>query len=149
MISQLSTSFGQRITLFAGLLVCVTFNVGCSSAQDDGKVRNTVTVSITYGGEAVAQGRVDLENPKKGEAGGGELNDSGIATIENIVLGSYTVTVMPPMPDPKPPEPGQPPPVVKKYPNIPEKYRRAGTSPLKVEVTADSAEFKFDLKDAN
>tara|TARA_R110002095_G_scaffold99188_5_gene87252 strand:+ start:2263 stop:2715 length:453 start_codon:yes stop_codon:yes gene_type:complete len=150
MISQFSTPDRQRITLLASLLVCVTFSAGCGSGTpDDGKVRNDVTISITYGGEAVAEGRVDLEDQATGEAGGGELNDSGSVTIENIVLGNYVVTVVPPMPDPRPPEPGQAPPVPKKYPNIPEKYRRAATSPLKAEVTAESTEFQFDLKDAN
>ena len=106
-------------------------------------------MTVTYGGEPVTEGRVDLSNPQTGEAAGGELNDEGIAAISGVTPGNYSVMVLPPMADPVPVEPGQPAAAAKEYPNIPKKVRVIGTSTLKADVTEDGAnEFTFELKDA-
>ena len=121
--------------------------VGCGQEPGSGKPRGTITISITYGDEPVTEGTVSLEDPVTAEGGGGELNDKGTATIQGVVLGDYTVTVVPPDPDPIPPEPGQPAPKMKNFLNIPQKFRIAKTSPLKAEVKEGTNEFQFELKE--
>lgn len=103
-------------------------------------------VTVTYGGEPVTVGHVDLNNEQTGEGGGGELNAQGIATITDVPLGDYTVTVLPPPPDPAPVEEGQPAATMKEYPQIPEQFRRIATSPLRAAVQNGSNQFKFDLQ---
>ncbi|QGQ22025.1 carboxypeptidase regulatory-like domain-containing protein [Gimesia benthica] len=129
-------------------LLCSTVLVGCSQSPSDDKQRSGVTISISFAGEPVTTGSVNLENSETGESGGGELNADGSVTISNIVLGNYTVTILPPDPDPVPPEPGQPAKKMEVYKNIPEKFRNRKTSPLKVEVKDGENEFQFDLKTA-
>lgn len=132
--------YGLLFSLIAILLT------GCGHTPGSGKERNDITLKITFGGEPVTEGVVNLENPQTGEGGGGTLSEEGTATISGVVLGTYTVVVLPPDPDPVPPEPGKPSPPPKTYENIPAKFRQNQSSPLKVDVTADSAEFEFDLK---
>ncbi len=91
---------------------------------------------------------MNLENNDTGEGGGGELNAEGIVTIPNVVLGSYTVTIVAPDPDPVPPEPGQAAPKPQVFKNVPKKFRTSKTSPLKVEIKEGENKFEFDLKEA-
>ncbi|WP_339732768.1 carboxypeptidase-like regulatory domain-containing protein [uncultured Gimesia sp.] len=121
---------------------------GCSHTPGAEKPRSDIQLTILSGGAPVTEGMVNLENPETGEGGGGVLTADGKVTIPNVVLGTYTVTIVPPDPDPVPPEPGQPATAPKTFKNIPKKFRENNASPLKVEVKADSNEFTFDLKDA-
>ncbi len=131
---------GPAMFAVAGLLV------GCGGSGETETPRAEVTVSVTFDGQPVTEGHVDLQNPESGTGGGAELNAEGQATISGIPLGSYTVTVIPPMPDPAPPEPGQAAPPVKEFPNIPEPYRRTDSSPLKAEIDGSTSELKFELE---
>ena len=119
--------------------------VGCGPTPHEGKTTGRVTVTITHGGQPVTTGQVDLSNEQTGEGGGGQLNEEGVATLDRVPLGSYTVTVVPPPPDPTPVAPGQTPPKPQEYPNIPEKFRRNATSPLQAEVKEGENEYQFDL----
>lgn len=123
---------------------------GCGRAgPHSGKQTAQVTVTVTYGGQAVTEGRVDLSNEQTGEGGGGELNAQGVATIPGVVLGSYTVVIVPPELLVVPGATGQTAPAKKQYANIPKKVRSFKSSPFKVEVKEDSPnEFKFELKGA-
>tara|TARA_R110002095_G_scaffold154388_6_gene134191 strand:- start:121 stop:513 length:393 start_codon:yes stop_codon:yes gene_type:complete len=130
------------------LFFSTAFPAGCGSHQPGSdKPRESITIAITYGGEPVTEGMVNLENTTTGEGGGGELDAQGVATIPNVVLGEYTVTIIPPDPDPVPPAPGQPAAKIKTYSNIPPEFRTSNKSTLKAEVKAGSNELKFDLKE--
>tara|TARA_R110001592_G_scaffold316202_2_gene592498 strand:+ start:3230 stop:3685 length:456 start_codon:yes stop_codon:yes gene_type:complete len=120
---------------------------GCSRTPGAEKPRGSVTIQITNGTEPVTEGQVDLVNEQTGEGGGGALNSEGTASLEQVALGSYTVTVNPPPQEPV--IPGQAPPEVKSYENIPSKVRQIKTSPFKLEVKSGANEFAFDLKQAD
>ncbi len=65
-----------------------------------------------------------------------------------MVLGNYTVIVVPPELPLVPGATGQSAPAKKDYPNIPAKVRSLKTSPLKAEVKKDSSnQLKFELKE--
>lgn len=139
---RLLSRFFVLLILSSGLLL------GCGrGGPHSGKPTAPVTVTVTYGGEPVTEGRVDLSNEQTGEGGGGELNGQGVATIPGVVLGNYAVIVIPPEPQLVPAETGAPAPAKKEHPNIPAKFRSLNSSPLKVEVKKDSPnQFKFELK---
>ena len=90
---------------------------------------------------------MSLEDESTGEAGGGELDSNGIATIEKVVTGNYVVTVVPLNPDPGPTRLGFTK-KVKKQQNMPMKFRSIRTSSLSAQVKEGSNEFEFDLKEA-
>ena len=130
------------------LLVLSIGVLGCGSPSNGpDKPRGGVVITVTYDGQPVTEGRVDLSHPSSGEGGGGELDSDGVVRIDGVAHGQYTVTVIPPPADPKPPESGQAPPPVKEYPNIPAQFRLSSSSPLKAEVKEGTSEFKFELKE--
>jgi hypothetical protein len=151
-IHRTTAGHGLLPLLSAGLLLGSGFLIGCGGppVPHSGKPKATVTVAVTYGGQPVAEGRVDLANEQTGEAGGAELGPDGVATIPEMALGSFTVIVVPPHLVIAPTATGPAtPPAKKEYPNIPVKVRTTKTSPLKAEVKKDSPnKFKFDLKEA-
>ena len=137
----------QKLKLAGVLLLTVCTTTGCGSSPGEDKVTGSVTVTIKAGGAPVTGGFVNLANPATGEGGGGELNEAGVATIEQVTVGDYTVTVLPPQPDPVPVEPGQEPPPNPDDGTIPQQYRSESTSPLKATVTEGDNSFEFDLEE--
>lgn len=136
-------------SLFSLLIISTSSLLpGCGRGEPhSGKPKSQVTVAVTYAGQPVTEGRVDLSNEQTGEGGGGELNGQGVATIPGVVLGNYTVIVIPPEPQLVAGATSAPAPAKKEYPNIPAKVRSLKSSPLKVEVKQDSSnQFKFELK---
>lgn len=124
-----------------GMMFLSLIMVGCGGA-DNAKKRGSVTVTITHDGSPVTEGEVRLTMTGKGEAAIGKLNESGQVELTDVVLGNYTVAVLPPeLATPDNPAPR------KDYPNLPEKYRDITKSPLKAEVKAGGNDFTFDLKD--
>lgn len=139
----------RQVTIFSVPLMCAILYTGCSGSSDSSEPRGEVTISISYGGEPVTSGMVNLIGEKGGNDKGGELNKEGATTISALALGKYKVTVVPPMPDPVPAEPGEPAPKRREYTNIPNKFHQSKTSPLTVDISEGSSEIKFDLKDEN
>jgi len=91
--------------------------VGCGGpSPHSNKPIAEVTIAVTYGGAPVTEGRVDLNNEQAGEAGGGELDSKGVAKIPGMVLGNYTVTVVPLQPRSRPRRPASPPRLAKSTP---------------------------------
>ena len=120
---------------------------GCGNSDRGARPSGKVTVTITYGGEPVIKGRVDLSMPNSGDGGGGELTSSGETTISQVAVGTYTVTVSPPPSNLIPVGPGQTQEKPKEYLNIPAKFRLGTTSTLKAEVKIGANKCKFDLKE--
>lgn len=119
--------------------------IGCGATGGPGaaKVRRDVVVTVMYEGTPVIAGQIDFQNAKTGDAGGGQIDASGQATIVGLPVGTYTVAILPPpvvvVPGvndaEKLPEP----------PDIPQKYRSMATSPLKAEITGEQYEVAFEL----
>lgn len=116
---------------------------GCGNhVPHSGKSRADVVVKVTYGGQPVTAGDVDLNNLETGEGGGGALDHTGTARIPGVVLGDYTVTVLPPLSSPIPGENAP----AAKIPPIDRKFQSPEKSPLKLSVSAEGREIAFDLK---
>ncbi|MDB5336145.1 MAG: hypothetical protein JWN70_1764 [Planctomycetaceae bacterium] len=117
---------------------------GCGGTEE--KPRGKVAVTVTFDGTPVTEGQVNLQSTTTGEGGGGALNGSGVAEIPNVAEGSYIVTVTPPIVIVAPTEPGKGPPPPKEFANIPEKFRKMDTSPLKADIVDTANDYSFDLK---
>src|SRR5262249_5063699 len=121
-------------------------SAGCSKS---GPVRGDVSGTVTFKKQPVTEGKISFYSPATGYGGSADLDATGnyvIKTLEGgLPLGEYVVTVTPltymdhsdqkPLPADK----------ENPAPNIPEKYRRPGTSPLKAEVKEGKNEFPFDM----
>ncbi|MCC7084379.1 MAG: hypothetical protein IT427_05165 [Pirellulales bacterium] len=120
---------------------------GCHRTPRGNLPRGDVSVTVTYGGEPVTEGWVDLNDTRTGEGGGGALNGQGVAKLSKLVEGTYVTTVNPPHPTVVVPGQASPATHKKEYPNIPEKFRDIATSPLRAEVKEEEmSEYRFDLK---
>lgn len=129
-----------------GLAMCLILGAclvaGCGGG-DGKKATGTAKIMVTYGGQPVSEGAVQLVVAGSGMGAYGQLDASGTVTLADVEVANYTVVVTPPPPpDPVPGSPA----TVKDYPNIPQIYREQKTSPLKAEVKPTSNEFKFELK---
>ena len=131
--------------LVTGVALCCGFLAGCDSGAGAGKQTGNVTITVTYEGKPVADGRVDLDNVKGGSAGGGELSKEGIVKITDLPVGEYSVIVVPPLPTPQ--VPGEAYVKPSERLDIPEKFRASTTSPLKATIKTGSNEYKFELKE--
>ncbi|MCA9014914.1 MAG: carboxypeptidase regulatory-like domain-containing protein [Planctomycetaceae bacterium] len=130
-----------------GLLVLFLVGLNsCDHSPGADKPRSDVTILITSGSDPVAAAQVDLVNEQTGEGGGGVLDAEGKATITNVALGTYTVTVNPPTEEPVIPGVNQSASQPKSAVEIPAPTRKIATSPLKVEVSSGSNDFTFNLK---
>lgn len=132
-----------RVMMIPALLMFVCTFAGCGSSEPE-KVIGTVTISVAHDGKPVTEGTVNMIEIGSSKSATGTLNETGNLTLENVEVGKYTVSILPP---PLPPaDPDQPPVPIKNYPNIPDKYRSETTSPLSAEVKEGTNEFQFELK---
>jgi hypothetical protein len=118
---------------------------GCSPS---GPATGEVSGKVTFKGKAVTEGTVTFLNPKEGGAAEGELGPDGTYKLNGkVVVGEYVVVITP-LVQIVDTDPGKSPPapVEKPAPNIPQKYRQQGTTPLKETVKEGKNEFNFDLK---
>lgn len=133
--------FRRRVIVALGGLVIGS--AGCGQhVPHSGKSRADVVVKVMFGGQPVTAGDVDLNNLETGEGGGGALDHTGTARIPGVVLGDYTVTVLPPLSSPIPGENAP----AAKIPPIDRKFQSPEKSPLKLSVPAEGREIAFDLK---
>lgn len=137
-----------RWRLSIGLAAVCACLPGCSKSPHSEIPTAPVTITVTYGGEAVTEGQVDLNNAKTGLGGGGALDGQGNVVLPAVPLGEYTVTVLPPDASPLPTASGQPDAKPKVDPRIPKKVRDPEKSPFKAQVKAGKNHFTFDLKQA-
>ena len=112
--------------LFIGLLVCMSWTVGCGPAEPP---RGSVSGKVTYNGQPLASGAVavivTLIDEGAGEGASARIDSSGNYHIPTILAGEYAVAVYN-----EPPQPGGK--VVKL--DIPDKYQDVLSSGLKVTV---------------
>tara|TARA_R110002111_G_scaffold144910_2_gene211241 strand:- start:46860 stop:47294 length:435 start_codon:yes stop_codon:yes gene_type:complete len=132
-----------RVFMLSAFLSVFCVFAGCGPSEPE-KVIGTVAISVTHAGKPVTEGSVSMIEIGSSKSAYGTLNETGNITIENVEVGNYTVSILPP---PLPPaDPSQPSVPMKKYLNIPDKFRSETTSPLTAEVKEGANEFQFELK---
>ncbi len=132
----------SRVSFLSLCAICGLV-LGCGGGATGAKVGDA-SITITSGGQPVTSGRVELETDRPGLGSGAELNSSGVAWMNDVAIGDYTVTVHPPIvvqvpgvaAPPKPDEAA-----------FPKQFRALKTSPFKIQIKAGSNTFKFDLKE--
>ncbi len=133
----------QRPCLTLALMAVVFLNSGCGSGAPTKKMGGAVSGTVTFSGQPVSEGSVQLYAPKTGDVAVAPLDATGKFSLkEPIPLGAYNVTVLPP------PEPAPQVGVAyapKDYKNIPKKYRADATSPLKAEIKAEPNVLKLEM----
>jgi hypothetical protein len=136
---------GARTVAAAALFAAAVWLAGCGPS---GPQKGVVEGQVTFKGVPVTEGTVSFQRP--GSAAEAPLGPEGRYSITEdggLPVGQYTITVTPATfvdtSDPK-----LPPNTVaeRKAPNIPEKYRREGSTPLKETVQPGKNVFNFELK---
>lgn len=129
--------------LFAILPILGLLLSGCGS----GEVRGRVAGKVTFQGQPVSEGIVVFANDQQGVHMTADLKPDGSYQIitakgAGLPLGTYTISVCPPLPQVTTGVFGKPP-AKKPYPNIPVKYRNPKTSGLT--LTVSEGENSFDI----
>ena len=135
-----------RALLLAALVAAASVLDGCGPSEKIGEVEGRVT----FNGQPVKEGTVVFAGPD-GSSGETPLDQDGryaLTPPENRLRpGEYVVTITPLLqydnPDPRKTSPEK---VEKRAPNIPEKYRRVGSTPFRVTVKEGKNELNFDMK---
>ena len=127
-------------------LVLAAGMAGCNSGPAVGDVQGRVT----FEGKPVTEGSISFFNPQLGAGADAPLSGDGAYVIKTRIrglqVGDYIVFITPETYLDKS-DPTTPPARVEKNPaNIPKKYRRQGTSPLKATVKEGKNEIHFDMK---
>lgn len=127
-------------------LIGMIFLSGCNSEPP--VIVGDIEIVVTFSGDAVKQGNVNLAGIGRAEGGTAKLNESGTVLIKGIKVGKYKVYVSPPQlqaPVPDLAKGGfKPAPVPK---DIPKLFHTEITSPLTIEVKEGENIFTFDLKE--
>lgn len=126
-------------------VVWIACAFGCTKGSR-GIPLGEVSGTVTFQGEPVSEGVVNLFSDQTGIATAAPLGSNGSFSVPGgIEIGEYAVHITPPVVDVA----GgvDPPPEEKSYPNIPEKYRDPATSGLKVTVEEGKENvFSFDMQ---
>lgn len=128
----------------AGLMFAMVLAaVGCGSGTNRAPT-GQVAGKVTYKGQPLPAGDVNLYSKERGVGAIGKLESTGTFSISGPVeVGTYAVYVVPPSPGP--PEPGKVAPKVTS--NIPKKAQDAATSGLSVTVKEGKNDFTIDVLD--
>ena len=116
--------------------------IGC------GKPTGTVYGMVTYSGKPVTVGWVSFRDTAKGMVAAMSLGPDGTYQLRfsgglDIPVGEYVVTVSPPAPTDEEIEAHE----IRKFPNLPERYREPFTSPLRATVKPGENRFDIELAD--
>src|ERR1019366_6706307 len=119
---------------------------GCKRGPAIGEIHGRVT----FQEKPVSAGTISFFNPELGSGADAPLGEDGTYVVKTkdrgLVVGEYIVFITPETyiekSDPTTPAAR----VEKNAPNIPEKYRRQGTTPLKATVAAGKNELNFDMQ---
>lgn len=126
-------------------LLCLSAGIsGCGPGNR--QVVGDVVVAITFEGEPVTEGSVNLVSLGTANGGTQELDETGVVIMEKLPVGNYSVFIFPPelqAPLPDPANGGFLP--AKAPANIPAIFHSELTSPLRVEVVEGVNEYSFDL----
>ncbi len=143
-----------RIRISSGVFVglawaCLLLPVltGCGGREPRGKVFGTVT----FRGAPVPQGLVMFSNQEKGLFFTAELDAQGNYSVrtadgEGLPLGTYEVSVNPPVLDAPPIGAVMQPARIPEFANIPHRYRTAATSGLTLEVREGDNPLNIEMR---
>ena len=136
---------GPRALATAALFAAAVWLAGCGPA---GPRKGVVEGQVTFKGAPVTEGTVSFQRP--GSAAEAQLGPDGrysIAEDGGLPVGEYIITITPALFEDRS-DPKLPPNTIseKKAPNIPEKYRREGSTPLRETVQPGKNVFNFELK---
>jgi len=121
---------------------------GCPSGGSNGVEKHDVSGKVTFEGKAVQEGNMTFTNEKT--SNGGTLDSTGVFKIDGgLPAGTYKVSITP-LDIVTPPSLGMGKgkseiPKPKDVPNIPQKYRSAGTTTLKETVKSGDNDFTLDM----
>jgi hypothetical protein len=125
------------------LLMTVLLFAGCGGGTSQPKSAS-VTGKVTFQDKPVTEGRLTFMSNIS--ASSVEVTSEGTYLLtEGVPPGKYKVVVTPPSIT-KPPMVGEPAPVMKKYDNIPEKYRSETSTPLFADIKDGDNTVDLELK---
>jgi len=129
--------------LLVACCLTVTLFAGCSAGSE--RPSGKVSGRITFEGEPVTSGVVNLMATARGAGASANLGEDGKYQItEPVETGQYKVVFTPAPPPPPRPEDGPPKPT-KPPANIPEKYRSESTTDLSTVVEEGENALDFNL----
>lgn len=133
-----------------GLVFCsflLGLTQGCGGPLHKERDLVSCHLAVTYDGQPVSGGMVNLVGDTPGDAGGADLSPQGSVVVK-VPAGRYTVVVVPPPESPTAGLNGSAATRSEDARNdVPRVFWTKQTSPLKVDVSATSRNaFEFDLK---
>ena len=143
---MLSRLFAVRLRdsflLVAAVLAGSVGTAGCGNAS--GPPMGTVQGQVTFQGKPVQEGVVTLYSSEMGIGISEDLSGDGTyKTQQPIQVGEYVVTVFPP--SEPPPVEASPVTVRREFRDIPERYRDARKSGLRLEVAEGTNSFDIEM----
>jgi hypothetical protein len=146
---RLDLLISSRCLCPGAFVLSVTFLAAGLAGCSRGPAVGEVSGKVTFQGKPVTDGTITFINPTTGYAAEAGLQKDGsyiVATPEGgLVVGEYIVMVNPLIfidaSNPRTP----PSPVEKPAPNIPEKYRNQGRTPLRAAVQKGPNTFNVDM----
>jgi hypothetical protein len=134
------------ICVLCGGFALASGAAGCASGPAIGDVKG----HVTFEGKPVTEGNISFFNPTLGTGADAPLADDGTYVIKTqaggLPVGDYIVFITPETYLDKSDPTTPPARVEKKAANIPMKYRRQGSTPLKATVEGGKNKFDFDMK---
>jgi len=125
------------------LIGCLAF-IGCVSEPAKGEVQG----KVSFKGQPVKEGSITFLNQKGEGDAEAQIGTNGTYTVPGgVVVGDYVIEIKPLIhivdtdPGKSPPAP-----VEKPAPDIPQKYRQQGKSPLRASVKPGKNEVNFEMK---
>ena len=144
-IRGLAGSLSKQISIIVVLALLGLVVAGCKPKAERGRIFG----KVAFQGQPVAEGLILFSDSSQGVNMTADLKPNGtyeITTAEGVglPLGTYKVSVCPPLVNPTmgPAAPPKP----KEYPNIPKKYRRFETSGLTLTIQQGKNPFDIDMK---
>lgn len=134
----------HRCWLSVAICVSTGLIAGCGSSTS--KPSGSVSGRVTFQGQPVTSGVVNLMSKTLGAGASAPLGEDGKYRLNDpLEVGDYKVMITPPPPAPPRPEDGPPKPRPTAS-DIPNKYRTEATTDLTATVKAGSNTFDFDMK---
>ncbi|MDB5392166.1 MAG: hypothetical protein JWM11_7812 [Planctomycetaceae bacterium] len=132
--------------LFCAGIVLIHLS-GCGSAPTTLERSGSLAGTVTFKGQPVEEGIVQISDSKVGGGGSGAIGAGGTFEIKGLLAGKYKVTIQPPTTEDRGDGKTAPRTVPKVVANIPEKYRSDATSGFTVDILDGEktvAAFKMD-----
>lgn len=132
-----------QIRLLALLLIVPITTLTLSGCQPAGKPQGKISGKVTFQGNPVTAGEVNLFQKSTGVAVTAPLDSAGHFTVvPPMDTGTYNISIIPPRPKQLPP--GTPPEQLPPFP-VPQKYQDPAQSDLTKEITTGNNELDIAI----